>query len=297
MMSTPADTTFLEKVNEHMITGITLDLTRYLVAATVMTVLLFVFKRWADNRRIQKRSATRSDYIREFLSSMRTVIVFSITTITTLVLLEYGYILFDMQGASALLIVTQFAVMVVAHDAYFYWMHRGLHHKRLFKATHMHHHKSRTPTPWTAYSFATTEAVTEAAFMPIFLLATSTMGIAYAGWAIFAFLWHMIFRNVMAHAGVELFPAGWVDSKWTDWVSTTTHHDLHHQAGGYNFGFYFTWWDRMMGTENPKYKEQFRRVAKPIVMAGRPAELASVIAMTVLLTAVTLGGGTAAMVA
>ena len=294
---TTTDTTFLEKVNEHMITGITLDLTRYMVAATLMTVLLFVFKRWADNRRIQTKRAKRSDYLREFLSSMRTVVVFAITTISTLVMLEYGLVKFSIDGASAGLIAFQFAVIVVAHDAYFYWMHRTLHHKRLFLATHAHHHKSRTPTPWTAYSFATWEAVFEAAFMPLFLLATSTMGIAYAGWALFFFLWHMIFRNVMAHAGVELFPAGWVDSKWTDWISTTTHHDLHHQQGNSNFGFYFTWWDRMMGTENPRYKEEFRRVAKPIVMVGRPAELASVLAMTFLATFATLGGGITAMVA
>ena len=268
-MTRAAETTFLDKVSEHIVTGITLDLTRYMVAATLMTVLLFVFKRWSDNRRIQNRKANRGDYLREFFSSMRTVVVFAITTISTLVLREYGYIEFTLEGASIALILAQFAIMVVAHDAYFYWMHRALHHKRLFKATHMHHHKSRTPTPWTSYSFATIEAVTESIYMPIFLLAASTMGVAYAGWAIFFFLWHMIFRNVMAHAGVELFPAGWTDSKWTDWISTTSHHDLHHQNGGHNFGFYFTWWDRMMGTEHPHYKARFNAVAKPMVITRR----------------------------
>ncbi len=300
-MTTPElgapETTLLEKISEHMMMGIYFDLTRYLVAAGLLTVLLFVFKRWANNRRIQTKFAKRGDYTREFFSSLRTVFVFAVTTISTLVLREYGIIELKLEGASVALIAIQFAVIVVAHDAYFYWMHRTLHHKRLFLATHAHHHKSRTPTPWTAYSFATWEAVFEAAFVPLFLLATSLMGVAYAGWAMFFFLWHMIFRNVMAHAGVELFPAGWVDSKWTDWISTTTHHDLHHQAGNSNFGFYFTWWDRMMGTENPRYKEEFRRVAKPVAMTGRPAELASVVAMTMLLTAATLGGGVGVMVA
>ncbi|MXO83989.1 sterol desaturase family protein [Altererythrobacter aestiaquae] len=287
----------MQKIGEHMLDALYFDLSRYVIAAGLLTVLLLVFKRWANNRRIQTKSAKRGDYIREILSSTRTVIVFGITTISTLVLREYGIIQFSLDSVSVGLIAFQFAVIVVAHDAYFYWMHRTLHHKRLFLATHAHHHKSRTPTPWTAYSFATWEAVFEAAFMPLFLLVTSLMGIAYAGWALFFFLWHMIFRNVMAHAGVELFPAGWVDSKWTDWISTTTHHDLHHQAGNSNFGFYFTWWDRMMGTENPRYKEEFRRVAKPIVMSGRPAELASVAAMTMFTTFATLGGGVGLMVA
>jgi len=59
---------------------------------------------------------------------------------------------------------------------------------------------------------------------------------------------------------VELYPAGWVDNRWTRWWNTTTHHDLHHSSGNTNFGLYFTWWDRWMGTEHPRYREEFRKV-------------------------------------
>jgi sterol desaturase/sphingolipid hydroxylase (fatty acid hydroxylase superfamily) len=98
--------------------------------------------------------------------------------------------------------------------------------------------------------------------VPLFLLITSLFGFAYAGFAVFLFLWHMIVRSVMAHAGHEIFPAGWVDTPWLSWISTTTHHDLHHSAG-HNYGFYFTWWDKWMGTEHPNYAEEFRKNAKP----------------------------------
>lgn len=274
--------TLLDKIGEHMMAALYFDLSRYFIAAGLMTLLLFVGKRWADNRRIQTRKPQRSDYIREMASSFRTVVVFGITTISTLLMREYGIIELKLDSTAISLIVVQFAVIVLAHDAYFYWMHRALHHPRLYRATHLHHHKSRTPTPWTAYSFATWEAVFEAAFMPLFLLVASLMGVAYAGWALFFFLWHMIFRNVMAHAGVELFPAGWVDSRWTSWISTTTHHDLHHSEFRHNYGFYFTWWDRWMGTEHPQYKERFRAVAKPVIITGRPARLASFAAIGLL---------------
>jgi sterol desaturase/sphingolipid hydroxylase (fatty acid hydroxylase superfamily) len=50
-----------------------------------------------------------------------------------------------------------------------------------------------------------------------------------------------------------------VDNPWTGWIATTTHHDLHHSSG-HNFGFYFTFWDRWMGTEHPRYREAFREV-------------------------------------
>lgn len=262
----------IDRVANHFMFGIYFDLSRYVIAAGALTLLLVVFSNWAENRRIQRgRKAKRGDYLREILSSMRTVVVYAFVTLAILVGRETGIILLSIENAALTTILWQFAVIVVAHDAYFYWMHRAMHHKRLFRATHLHHHKSRTPTPWTAYSFTTIEAVLEVAFVPIFLLITSQLEIAYAAFAILAFIWHQMIRNVMAHAGSELFPAGWVDNPWTSWISTTTHHDLHHSDRN-NYGFYFTWWDRWMGTEHPRYRQEFRKNAKPFTMWGSRPE-------------------------
>ncbi|QFT77301.1 sterol desaturase family protein [Erythrobacter sp. THAF29] len=292
-MTAPADqSTFeyaLAKVAEHFMDVMYFDLSRYLIAAGLLTAFLLVVRKWAGNRRIQKRSAGRQDYVREIASSLRTVFVFGVTTLTTLVGTEVGIIKLNIENAALITIIWQFALIVVLHDAYFYWIHRAMHSKRLFRATHLHHHKSRTPTPWAAYSFSSWEAMLEAAFMPLFLLATSLLGIAYAGFAVFLFLWHMIIRNVMAHAGHELFPAGWVDNPLTDWISTTTHHDLHHSEG-HNYGFYFTWWDRWMGTEHPEYKARFREVAKPLVISHTLAGRTSIVAMALVTSIAVLAG-------
>lgn len=250
----------IDRVANHFMFGIYFDLSRYLIAAGALTLFLLVFRGFAETRRLQQgRRASRSDYVRELLSSMRTVVVYAFVTLAILVGRETGVILLSIKDAQLWTIVWQFALIVIAHDAWFYWAHRAMHHKRLFRATHLHHHKSRTPTPWTAYSFTMTEAAIEVAFVPLFLLVTSQLGIAYAGYAILFFIWHQMIRNVMAHAGSELFPAGWVDNPWTGWIATTTHHDLHHSSG-HNFGFYFTFWDRWMGTEHPRYRETFREV-------------------------------------
>lgn len=289
-MTPPTQATLIDKIGEHMMTAIYFDLSRYLIAAGVLFGLLLVFKGWADNRRIQARRAKGEDYKREIFSSIRTVFFFAVTTLSTLMLKEVGIIKLELEQFSLGVLLVQVAVIILAHDAYFYWMHRALHHKKLFRATHLHHHRSRTPTPWTAYSFSVWEAITEAAFVPLFLLVTSLMGVAYAGLALLFFIWIMIIRNVMGHAGVELHPAGWVDTPWLDWISTTTHHDLHHSEGNHNFGFYFTWWDRWMGTEHPQYKERFRAVAKPIVITPRFAERTSVIVMAGFATFAGVGG-------
>ncbi len=268
--------TAFEIFADRMMRVIYFDMQRYVVAAGLFTIALLVFRSWARRKKIQGRRATRKDYTREIASSLRTSVVFALTTFLTLALREFGLVEVKLETFTLLTVLWQTALMIVVHDAYFYWMHRGLHHKRLFRVTHLHHHKSRTPTPWTAYSFSTWEAVTEALFIPIFMLATSTMGIAMTGLAIFLFLWHMIFRNVIGHLGVELYPAGWADSRWLGWWNTTTHHDLHHSSGNKNFGLYFTWWDRWMGTEHPRYREEFRKVTARTRKADREPEQESV---------------------
>lgn len=218
--------------------------------------------------------------------------MFGVTTLATLAGREVGIINLHLDSASLITVAWQFALIVLVHDAYFYWAHRAMHTKRLFKATHLHHHKSRTPTPWTAYSFSSAEAAIEAAFMPIFLAFTSMFGIAYAGLAVLLFLWNMIIRNVMAHAGHELFPAGWLDIPVLKWISTTTHHDLHHSSG-YNFGFYFTFWDKLMGTEHPRYAEEFNKNAKPLrlpIISRKFTERLSISVAAVFAGAATING-------
>ena len=73
----------------------------------------------------------------------------------------------------------------------------------------------------------------------------------------FVFLAIMIVRNAMGHSGIEFHPKGWVDGPF-DCLTSVVHHDLHHQRARGNYGLYFTWWDRWMGTEFSDYKDRFR---------------------------------------
>ena len=277
---TTETSSLLANIGDHMIGAMTFDLGRYLIAAGALSIILWLAKQYSEARRIQKRKASFEDYKREFLSSMRTVLVFAVTTISTVLFIEAGLVGIDNGPIGWPIFAVQLAAMIVAHDAYFYWMHRAMHHKSLFRIAHLHHHKSRTPTPWAAYSFASIEAAAEAAFVPAYLLLVSTLGAPMYDFAIFIFLAHMIIRNVMGHAGVELFPAGWTRSP-LGWITTTTHHDLHHSQGNSNFGLYFTWWDRWMGTEHPQYEERFEAAAKPITIPVSAAANASIATMSI----------------
>jgi sterol desaturase/sphingolipid hydroxylase (fatty acid hydroxylase superfamily) len=83
----------------------------------------------------------------------------------------------------------------------------------------------------------------------------------------------MIVRNVLGHAGVELLPRSWLAGWWGRWFTTTLHHDLHHAHGRLNYGLYFTFWDRLCGTEHPDYRRRLLQLADrglPGTAAGAP---------------------------
>ncbi len=234
-------------------TILALDLARYLVAAGLVAALLALFAGPLAGRRIQQRLATRQDMRREIGYSLVTVLLFSVVGFSVYAGSQVGVFRIyggELPGIGWLLL--EFTVFVLLHDAYFYWLHRAMHTRWLFRAAHRLHHQSRTPTPWAAYAFAPLEALLEAAIMPLVALLMPVHEITA-----FLFVTHMIARNVVGHAGFELFPAWWLRAPLLRYVTTTTHHDLHHSSGRYNYGLYFTWWDRWMGTEHPEYVRRF----------------------------------------
>lgn len=257
----------------HLPNMILFDFGRYIIAATLIAAIVWTAKRtgWAY-RQIQDRVASSADYRREFFASIRTCAIFVFMGIFVVAGDQVG-IFYDIRGSYGLAIdLGLFATIIIGHDAYFYWTHRMMHHPKLFKTFHRFHHRSVTPTPFAAYAFDVPEALVMFAFLPIWLLFIPTPVTVIS-----AFLALMIIRNTMGHAGLELHARWWLKTPLTRWISTTTHHDLHHSGSfKHNYGFYFTWWDKLMGTEHPDYAAEFAKsVAKPDAdTPSEPGELA-----------------------
>jgi sterol desaturase/sphingolipid hydroxylase (fatty acid hydroxylase superfamily) len=247
---------WLTTLGLHGLHSIQVEFIRYVVAAGLMTFVLWAGSRWTNERRIQKAKPAMSDRRREFLYSILSIVIFAGWGMVVLTLRQAGIIQISFAPPPLWEGALEFAVVVVAHDFYFYWMHRWMHSRAMFRRAHLTHHLSRTPTPWTAYSFAPIEGLFEGVFVPLILLLFPVHGLV-----ILAFLLHQIARNVIGHSGHELAWPGFTRSRWTGWLTTTTHHDLHHSQGASNFGLYFTWWDRWMGTEHPRYHEKFEEAA------------------------------------
>lgn len=229
------------------------DFGRYAVAAGVAALGLLVFGRRLAARRIRSAVPRPGQRSAEFAASVRTVFVFSLNGFGLYVGAQNGLfsIYAGIQERGWPYFAASVGLAIVAHDAYFYWTHRAMHHPALFRRFHRLHHRSASPTPWAAYAFAVPEAIVQAAFLPLFLLAVPMHGLA-----IFLFLTHMIVRNVLGHCGVEVMPRALATSRAWGWLTSVTHHDMHHETFGWNYGLYFTWWDRLMGTEHPAYRER-----------------------------------------
>ncbi|WP_295142409.1 sterol desaturase family protein [uncultured Reyranella sp.] len=245
-----------------------MDTGRYLVAATLMATILALFWRAGlARRKLQPRDPAQGQRRRELLASLRTAFIFSLLGAVVAVGDHQGWITIykDFRQAGPLYLVLSLALLLVVHDTYFYWAHRAMHHRRLFALFHRTHHLSRTPTPWAAYSFAIPEAIVHGAFVPLFLLVVPMHGIGLLAFGIV-----QILRNVMGHAGAEVHSAAFGPGRWLGWNNTTTHHDLHHEAGRYNYGLYFRWWDKLMGTEHPDYRRKFEATVSPASAATAP---------------------------
>jgi sterol desaturase/sphingolipid hydroxylase (fatty acid hydroxylase superfamily) len=152
---------------------------------------------------------------------------------------RYGYLYF----------ILSIVAMVLVHDTYFYWTHRLMHISKFFKWIHKTHHLSDNPTPWAAFSFHPIEAVISVGIIP-----TIVFFIPCHPFALFFFLTYLTIINIMGHLGYELFPTWFMDSRLGKWQNTSTNHNLHHQQAKNNFGLYFTFWDRVMGTFTTKGK-------------------------------------------
>lgn len=258
----------LTEIAHHWMMGFRSDLTKYIIAAPLAWLVICVLLAPVlKGRKIRPETPPWRQHLMELVCSVRSVAVFSTVSLMTFGMAQAGLLWGDglREAAGPVWIAASFALTVVAHDAWFYWSHRILHRPQFFRALHRRHHRSHNPTPFTAYSFDLGEAAVMALFTPLWLLLVPVSWVAFG-----LFMLHQIARNVIGHSGYELFPATRDGRPLFDWMTTVTHHDLHHAQAGYNYGLYFTWWDRLMGTEHPQYQAQF---AAAVRKTGETASL------------------------
>jgi lathosterol oxidase len=231
---------------------------RYLLFAGALYFVFYVWKkRHFIQQKIQAKYPSRHDILREIGYSMSTILMFAIVSSLLFLLRKNGYtkVYKDFHEHSIAYFVFTIVAFIVVHDAYFYWMHRFMHWKKIYKYVHKVHHLSTNPTPWAAFAFHPLEAIIEIGILPIMVFAIPIHPFAILSWVLF-----QTGMNVLGHLGFELFPKGFTKNTVTQFSNTSTHHNMHHRYVNCNYGLYFNYWDRWMNTNHAQYHEQFDAV-------------------------------------
>ncbi len=150
-----------------------------------------------------------------------------------------------------------YGTVLVLQDTYFYFTHRLFHHPALFRWLHQGHHRSRYPTPWTSFAFDPLEAIVQSLFLIgiVFVIPLHFI-------TLIAVLTTMTVWAVLNHLGIDRLPASFPHHWLGRWCIGPAHHSIHHRNYTVHYGLYFTFWDKLLGTQDPDYE---KNVSKQLI--------------------------------
>jgi len=225
---------------------------RYIIIAGVFFMVFYIIrKNKIANLKIQRAFPKNRDYQREIFYSTISTLIFSLVGIAVFhpdLLRPYTFIYSNINDWGYGYFVFSLVLILFVHDTYFYWTHRLMHSKWGMKYVHLVHHKSTNPSPWAAFSFHPLESIVEAGiiFVIVFLFPVHQI-------AVILFMVFMTLYNVYGHLGWELYPKNFNRTIVGKWINTSVNHNQHHKKFEGNYGLYFLFWDRLMGTIRPDY--------------------------------------------
>ena len=244
----------------------TLELTaiiavRYLLVAGAAYAL--VWMRPAEKvggRRLNRDRPKRRVVLHEIKLSVLSSWIYALPAALTYEAWKHGWtkVYLDVNQYGWPWLIASGLIYIVVQDAYYYWLHRVMHHPSLFSWTHAAHHRSRQPTPFASFSFAWPEAAASA-----WLLPALTFVVPIHPAVILVLLTVMTLAAVFNHCGWEVMPNWMVRGPVGSQLITATHHNLHHTHYDTNYGLYFRAWDRLMKTDDMPAETAPTPVASP----------------------------------
>jgi len=156
-------------------------------------------------------------------------------------------------------LVAQCFLILAITETLIYWAHRFLHTDWMYHNIHKPHHSFVVTTPWAGVAFNPLDSFLQALPHHLCIFLFPVNAYVYLIFVSFLTMW-----AVMIHDRLSFFPSAV--------VNYTGHHTLHHWYYDCNFGQFFTFWDRLMGTyRNPETDAEDcpPEVNRPHVLLGR----------------------------
>lgn len=127
-------------------------------------------------------------------------------------------------------------------DMFIYWIHRGLHHRLVYKRLHKPHHTWKIPTPFASHAFHPVDGFLQSLPYHIYPFIFPLHKVVYLSLYILVNIW-----TISIHDGDFRVP-----QILQPFINGSAHHTDHHMFFDYNYGQYFTLWDRIGGSfKNP----------------------------------------------
>lgn len=229
------------------------------IGMAVFALVLHLRRAGAFRFMIRAPSPRPTQVHREVYNSALSVMLYNgVQLVTRVIVLGFGYVVTLGAHLAAWEVALSFPLVLVVHDAYFYWTHRWMHAPALFRIFHWEHHKSQAPTVFTAYSFSIPEAIVQGLFGVFYV---ALFPATFATLIFFQFV--EIAHNLAIHSGLDPFPRTLVIHKRWGWLAGPTYHDLHHRTARGNYGLYTRFWDRLCRTEHPDFVRIYEYVHAP----------------------------------
>lgn len=231
---------FLDKYKDALMRGT-------LILGSLYTLFWIMTPKRFSQYRIKHPKGQLANPKGEIKQILITYIAYSIAGVFVILAKKYYGIsaaYLDISECGITYTVLSFLFFCLYSDTTFYWSHYLMHKSKLFYKAHRQHHKFINTTPFAAYAFGIGEAFISASFFMLMIL--------FVPWHPIIFLTYLIYTityNGIIHSGYDLFPRSWQSNIVMKWFYTPTHHALHHQKHNCNYGFLFTFWDKLMGTE------------------------------------------------
>ena len=191
-------------------------------------------------RVLDPRPVGRDQLRRELLQSAVSVLIFGLGLVFPWGLLQLGWarLAVDPGGWR---IALEILALAVWNDIHF-WINHRLLHTRWLRHFHGPHHRSVVSTPFSTYSFHPVEAVL---LGNVILLPMVVHDFSF--WALASVPLFSLFFNNIGHANYDFFTG----VSYSHWFAASRRHHLHHAAHAGNYGFQFTFMDRLFGTRLP----------------------------------------------
>jgi len=145
--------------------------------------------------------------------------------------------------------IVQFPFFIAFTDCFIYWIHRGLHHKSIYKHLHKAHHKWVVPTPFASHAFHPLDGFAQSVPYHVFPFLFPMKKLAYV--AIFTFV---NFWTITIHDGEYAMNS--------EIINGAACHTMHHLYFNYNYGQFTTLWDRLGGSYRKPNEELFHKEEK-----------------------------------